>query len=228
MDKQKKLIEYFSGHLTDARKALIESLLKERTRYVSVVLEDIHQSLNASAILRSCDGFGVQDVHIIEQKNNFIEIKRNIAMGTSKWLNLHYYNSQTLENPTQACITKLKNDGYTIVATSPHATDTLETLSLDNKVALLFGTEDEGLTKQAFDLADKTIKIPMYGFAESFNVSVSAALCLYALTTRIRALNVAWQLTEQEQAALKLLWYKSSVVNPEFHERRFLQEQGLL
>ncbi len=228
MNKQKKLIEYFSKHLTDSRKAVIESLLKERTRYITVVLEDIHQSLNASAIVRSCDGFGVQNLHVIEEKNSFIEIKRNIAMGTSKWLNFNYYNKKTMQNPTQECIQNLKSQGYTIVATSPHATDTLETLSLDRKVALLFGTEDEGLTKEAFSLADKTIKIPMYGFAESFNVSVSAALCLYALTTRMRALPIEWQLTAEEEEVLKLEWYKNSVPNPEFHERRFLQEQGLL
>ncbi len=228
MNKQKKLIEYFSHYITDSRKALIESLLKERTRYVTIVLEDIHQSLNASAILRSCDGFGVQDVHIVEKKNNFIEIKRNITMGTSKWLNLSYYNKKTIENPMQDAIKKLKNNGYRIVATSPHATDTLETLPLDSKIALLFGTEDEGLSEDAFSLADTTIKIPMYGFAESFNVSVSAALCLYVLTTRMRCLNINWQFTQEQKELLKLEWYKNSVVNSELHERRFLQEQNEL
>jgi len=225
MKKQKELIDYFSQHISENRKELIEKLLTARTRRITVVLEDVYQSLNASAVLRSCDGFGVQDVHFVEQRNAGVEIKKNISMGTAKWLTIHKHTQQNGKTALHNLSTQLKQQGYSLVATSPHATDTLETLSLDSKVALLFGTEDEGLTQEAFALADKTVKIPMFGFAESFNVSVSVALCLYALTTRLRSNNKDWQLSLQEQEALRLEWYKNSVRNAEIYEREFLSKK---
>lgn len=227
MDQQKteKLISYFQQYVTKERFAKIESLLQKRTRHITVVLEDIYQSLNASAILRTCDALGVQDVHCIEDRNP-LDIKRNISQGASKWLTLSRYSQEQeeIESPLQHCIETLKKDNYTIVATSPHATMPIEKLPLDNKVALLFGTEQEGLTEQAVDYADQLVKIPMYGFVESFNVSVSVALCLYDLTTRLRVSKSLWQLNSDEQKELMLDWLRNSVDHPDILERKFYED----
>lgn len=224
MKKEKIVTDYLKDHISTTRKELIEKVLQQRTNRITVVLEDLYQSLNASAVLRSCDGFGIQNVHFIQHQKSTIEIKKNIAMGTTKWLTLHTYKKeQENQNPLIEAYQSLKKEGYMLVATSPHAVDTLETLSLDSKVALIFGTEDEGLTNQALELADTTVKIPMFGFAESFNVSVTVALCLYALTTRLRQSNIKWQLSLEEEDMLRYIWYKSAVRNGDIYERQLLK-----
>src|SRR5690606_12525524 len=145
-------------------------------------LENLFQPHNASAVLRSCDGFGIQDIHIIENYNKY-KPNREIDMGSSKWLNTIKYKEK--ENNTVECIRHLKSKGYKIVATTPHENDCLiDDLPLDQPTALLFGTELTGLTKEALNEADAFVKIPMFGFTESFNISVSVALALYSVTQK--------------------------------------------
>ncbi len=224
IQKKQKLVQYLTKQVTAQRLARIENLIPQRTRYVTVVLEDVYQAHNAAAVLRSCEAMGVQDVHCIIKRNEFV-VKKNIALGSSKWIDIFQYRQQAESTviPTMQCITALKKQGYTIVATSPHATMTLEELPLNNKIALLFGTEELGLSDEAFSGADALIKIPMYGFVESFNVSVSVALCLYSLTTRLRASKHDWHLTAQEQEDLKLEWLRNSIEHPDIVEREFLK-----
>ena len=212
----KPLITYLSQFVTPDRLAKIQALVALRTRYITVALEDVHQSHNASAIVRSCEAFGLQDIHCVTSKNKF-DVKNTVASGASKWLTLQEHKT------SQDCITTLKQAGYKIVATSPHATKTLEAINLDQKIALLFGTEQEGLTQQTIDQADELIKIPMSGFTESFNVSVSVALCVYSLSTRLRASDVAWQLNQQEQENLFLEWLRKSIERSDLLEKRFLE-----
>jgi tRNA (guanosine-2'-O-)-methyltransferase len=211
----KPLITYLSQFVTPDRLAKIQTLVALRTRYITVALEDVHQSHNASAIVRSCEAFGLQDIHCVTGKNKF-DVKNTVASGASKWLTLQEHKT------SQDCIASLKQAGYKIVATSPHATKTLEAINLDQKIALLFGTEQEGLTQQTIDQADELIKIPMSGFTESFNVSVSVALCVYSLSTRLRASDVVWQLNQQEQEILLLEWLKKSIERSDLLEKRFL------
>lgn len=211
----KPLITYLSQFVTPDRLAKIQTLVALRTRYITVALEDVHQSHNASAIVRSCEAFGLQDIHCVTGKNKF-DVKNTVASGASKWLTLQEHKT------SQDCIASLKQAGYKIVATSPHATKTLEAINLDQKIALLFGTEQEGLTQQTIDQADELIKIPMSGFTESFNVSVSVALCVYSLSTRLRASDVVWQLNQQEQEILFLEWLKKSIERSDLLEKRFL------
>ena len=146
-------------------------------------------------------------------------------MGASKWLTVNRYTIQpTGQSATLECIQTLKQQGYTIVATSPHGTKTLNQLPLDSKIALMFGTEDEGLTPQALAAADQLITIPMYGFVESFNVSVSVALCLYDLTTRLRSSDISWKLSEEEIVELELVWLKAAVDRGDILEREFYKK----
>lgn len=203
--RKKELFNLFAQYLTPERKAKIEKNAAERTRYITVVLEDIFQAHNTSAVLRSCDCFGVQDVHVIEQKNVY-KLHESVAKGAAQWLTINRYNEQERNN-TKACFEVLRNSSYVIAATTPHKNDLLiHELPLDKKVALVFGTEQEGLSAYALEHADLFVKIPMYGFTESFNISVSTALCLYETTKRLRDSTIQWRLTEEEILDLQLEW----------------------
>lgn len=222
MDFNKKLVlyQYLSGFLTENKVRKFDEIVEKRTRYLTVVLEDLYQPHNASAVLRSCDCLGVQDVHIIENQNIY-ELNPDIALGSSKWLTIHNHRGQ--ENNTPDALKLLKERGYRIVATTPHKNDvTLEDLSIEKgPVALVFGTEMRGLTENALDLADEFVKIPMYGFTESFNISVSAGISLFYLTEKIRNSGLNWQLNEDEKLDLKLAWARNVIKMWELIEKDF-------
>lgn len=223
MDKNKWLLDQFYEHVSDNKKEKFDSLIQNRTRYITVVLENLFQPHNASAVLRSCDGFGIQDIHIIENYNKY-KPNREIDMGSSKWLNTIKYKEK--ENNTVECIRHLKSKGYKIVATTPHENDCLiDDLPLDQPTALLFGTELTGLTKEALNEADAFVKIPMFGFTESFNISVSVALALYSVTQKMRKDNaINWQLSEEEKTDIRLNWCRKIFRNREKMEAIFLEK----
>jgi tRNA (guanosine-2'-O-)-methyltransferase len=215
---------YFANLVTDHRLSAMQRVLKFRTRYITIVLENIYQPHNASAVLRSCDAFGIQDVHIIENSNTFTT-NSAVDMGTSQWLTLHRYRKA--DNNTRSALISLKERGYRIAATSPHTDDVLlEDFDLSQgKTAFLFGTELDGLTDEAMELADEYVRIPMFGFVESFNISVSCALTLHHLAAALHQSKLSWHLDEEEKQMLLLKWLMNSVRNPELHERR-LEETG--
>lgn len=216
---RKALIEYLSGFITESRMKRFEEVLSMRTRHISVVLEDIFQPHNASAVLRSCDCFGVQDVHIIENRNRY-EVNPDVALGSSKWLTLHRYNAS--EDNTLEAYSHLRAKGFKIVATTPHdGAVSLPELDITGKTALVFGTELTGLTKTAIDQADDWMTIPMFGFTESFNISVSVAITLYELVMRLRKSETAWELTPEEKEEILLEWMKNTIKQPEKLIRQF-------
>jgi tRNA (guanosine-2'-O-)-methyltransferase len=220
---KKELLSFLQDFITPNKKKKIDELILHRTRHITIVLEDIYQSHNASAVLRSCDCFGIQDVHIIENRNRY-QVNPDVALGSSKWLNLVRYREQ--EHNTEDCLKKLKSEGYRIIATTPHENDfTPEDLPLGQKIALVFGTEMEGLSQSAMRQADGFVRIPMYGFTESFNISVSAALLLYALTERMRHSEIQWQLTGDEMLDIQLEWTKNVIKKSEMLERLFLDRR---
>lgn len=193
-------ISYLESLVSENKRNLIKEALEYRTRYLTVAVENSTNPHNASAVVRSCDIFGVQDMHVI-QSNEAFKALNTVAKGASKWMDLHRYET------TQSCIKKLKNDGYRIVATTPHERGyTLSELPINQKTALFFGTEITGLSDEVIDLADDFVTIPMFGFTESFNISVSAAICLYDLITRIHASDIAWQLTDAQKETLQREW----------------------
>ncbi|NOZ45944.1 MAG: RNA methyltransferase [Chlorobi bacterium] len=218
-----KLIQFLKGFITEKRFNLFNQLINNRTKYITVALEDIYQPHNASAVLRSCDCFGIQNVHIIEDKNKYI-INPDVALGSSKWLTLKKHNNT--DNNTLTAINTLKKDGYRIIATTPHSNTTdLENFNLENgKIALFFGTELKGLSKQMLDNADEFLKIPMYGFTESFNISVSAAIILHHLTYKLRNSEINWNLNEEEKNEILISWLKSSIKNGDQIEKDFLNK----
>ena len=218
---KKEILTFLSSYLTDNRKQLFDKIIQYRTRYITVVLEDIYQPHNASAVLRSADLTGIQDIHIIENRNRY-EVNPEVAMGSSKWLNLVKYN-KSKENTLEA-YDVLRKQGYRIVATTPHAGDkNLDEISLDGKIALVFGTELKGLSETAIQNADEYLRIPMYGFTESYNISVSAALTLFTLTEKLRKSDISWQLSKDEKLDILLEWTRRSIKRSELIEKEFLQ-----
>jgi len=218
------LNSYLEGFITERRKNLFHEVVNQRTRYITVVLEDIYQAQNASAVLRTCDCFGIQDVHIIEN-NNLYDVNPDVALGSDKWLNLYKYNE--LENNTEFAIKKLKKSGYRIIATTPHKdTVNVEDFNLSKgKTALMFGTELKGLSKEALDLADEYLKIPMFGFTESFNISVSAAIILHHLTLMLKSdKKIDWMLSDNEKSLILLQWLKNTIKDPDALIERFYKK----
>ena len=217
------LIAHLSGCITEKRLALFEQVLAKRTRYLTVLLEDIYQSQNASAVLRTCDCTGIQDVHIVEERNPY-EINRDVALGAEQWLSLHFYRREK-DNLSRA-IQTLRKQGYRIVATTPHKEGTTpESFDLQRgKAAIMFGTELNGLTDQALDQADEYIQIPMAGFTESYNISVSAAITLYTLRKRLEDSSLSWTLGEEERLQLLLDWLRASVKMSDLIENKFIRD----
>jgi tRNA (guanosine-2'-O-)-methyltransferase len=215
----KELINYLTQFVSDNRRAKFDEVLNYRTRHLTIALEDLYQPHNASAVLRSCDIFGVQDIHIIENKNAYT-VNKDIAMGSPKWLTLHKYRNS--ENNCLECLKKLKEKGYRVVATTPHKNGCdISELSVEKPLALIFGTELTGISETVREQADEYVQIPMYGFTESFNISVSAALCMHTLITKLHTTDVGWHLSEEEKDELRLRWLRRSIPKVELIEKEY-------
>ena len=200
-----QLLEYLETYLTPQRKARFDAVLPNRTKHFTVATEDVYQLHNTSAVIRSCDVFGIQEVHIVEERNSK-RIDREIAMGSQKWVDLKRY--QTVGD----CVNNLKDNGYQIVATTPHHNDqVLADFDITKKSCFFFGRETEGLSQAVLDVADCYLKIPMVGFTESLNISVSAAIILQDVTNKLRQSDVKWQLSEQEQLEKRLDWISKTL-----------------
>lgn len=220
-----ELIDYLSGFVSEKRFDLFKKIVEKRTRYLTVVLEDIYQPHNASAVLRTCDCFGIQDVHIIENSNKY-DVNPDVALGSDKWLSMHKYNSA--EENTLDTFNYLREKGYRIVATSPHTNDVgLDQFSLEKgKAAFVFGTELKGLSRLAINNADEYLRIPMYGFTESFNISVSAAIILHHLSSRLHLSGINWSLTQDEKDILVLDWLRKTIKSADKIEKQFFKLKG--
>ena len=199
------LLNYLEAYLTDSRKQRFETILAERTKHFSIAIEDVFQLHNTSAVIRSCDVFGIQDLHVIEERNRK-RIDREIAMGAQKWVDVFRHHS------AKDCINEIKSQGYQIIATTPHQNDTLlQDFDITRKSCFFFGRETEGLSQEVIQQADGFLKIPMFGFTESLNISVSAAIILQHVTTKLRQSEISWGLSEDEKNEKKLDWIKKTI-----------------
>lgn len=202
-----ELIAFLEDLLTPARKGLFDKVVRQRTNHFTVVTEDVYQLHNTSAVMRSCDVFGIQNIHVIEERN-LKKIDREIAMGAQKWVTLNRYHN------SGDCIQNLREQGYQIVASTPHHDAAmLADFDISKPSAIFLGTETNGLSEEILDQADTFIKIPMAGFTESLNISVSAAIILQDITQRLRASKLNWELTENEKNEVKLEWLSKSFKN---------------
>ncbi len=210
------LIDYLKEFVSEERFKKIVDVASNRTNYVCVAVEDLYQAHNANAVLRSAECFGVQNIHVVQNQFEF-QVNREISMGASKWLDIHPYEN------TKDCIQALKQKGYRVVATMPSEKDLMvDKIDLSSPIAFMFGTEKFGLSEEAIELADEFVKIPMYGFTESFNVSVSSALTMMSTIGRLRNSDIPWQLSTDEKNTLILKFLRASIREVEKIEKRFV------
>ena len=208
MNKKALLLE-LERFLSSERIEKFDKVLANRTRHFTVAVENLFQSHNASAVMRNCDCFGIQDLHVIANRNAY-ELSKDVAMGAEKWVDMHSYYEK--ENNTQDCIDYVRSQGFQIVATTPHTNDVfLPEFDLTKKSAFFFGTERDGLSGIVMDQADVFVRIPMYGFTESYNISVSAALVLHDVVMRLKRSDIDWRLTEEEILDKKVDWAVKSI-----------------
>ena len=210
-----ELLNYLEGFLTENRKEGFLRVLKNRTKHFTIAMEDVYQLHNTSAVMRSCEVFGVQELNVIEQKFGK-RIDSEIAMGAQKWVDVNRFNT------VQSCIDAKRAQGYQIIATTPHNDSCmLHEFDISKPSAIFFGTEKNGLSEEVIEQADGFIKIPMVGYTESLNISVSAAIIIQDITTRLRQSNINWQLTEEEVLEKRLDWTRKSIKDIEFIEKKF-------
>jgi|SRR5690554_849313 len=217
--QDKNYLSYLYEFITPNRREGFERVLANRTRHITIAIEDVYQLHNTSAVMRSCEVFGVQDLHVIEERFGK-RIDKEIAMGAEKWVDIHRY-----QNANQ-CIDTLREKGYQIVITSPHIdANYLQDFDVSKKSAIFFGTEKNGLSPEIMNQADAKIKIPMVGFTESLNISVSAAIVIQDLMNRLRQTSIDWKLTEEELLEKRIDWTRKSIKDIDFITERYLQFQ---
>lgn len=219
MDLEKlALLEYLEGFISENRKQRFLDVLTNRTKHFTIAVEDVYQMHNTSAVMRSCEVFGIQELNIIEQKYSKT-IDKQIALGAEKWVDIKEFSSN------KTCIDELRSRGYQIIATTPHNESCfLHEFDITKPSALFFGTEKEGLSEDVMNHADGYLKIPMVGFTESLNISVSAAIIIQDLTNRLRNSNIDWKLTAEEILEKRLDWTRKTIKDIEFVESKFYEE----
>lgn len=192
--------------MTAERYGNLLRVLSERTRYMTVCAENTYYAHNASALIRHCDAFGIQDIHAVETLCRF-DPSTDVVRGSDKWVTLRRHKT------TADAVAALRGAGYRIVATSPHADCAIpETFDpTAGRFALVFGTEKEGISPEMTAAADEFIRIPMWGFVESLNISAAAAIVMYILSNRLRNTDVDWRLSRSESEEILLRWMKRSV-----------------
>lgn len=195
-----------SPYLTEARKQRFAEVLEQRMHWVTAVTEDLYDPHNTSAVLRSCDGFGIQSAHIIEVNHPY-RLAPGVSKGAAKWLDIERHTE------TKSALRDLKSRGYAICCTTPHTNDTTpEDLPLDRPVALVFGSEGPGISEEAKAEADYFVRIPMFGFTESYNISVAAALTLQTIAHRVRSTKgLSWQVPQEEHPRILGDWASKTV-----------------
>lgn len=214
MEVSPQLLEYLESFLTPRRRELFKKVIDQRTNHFTVATQDVYQLHNTSAVIRSCDVFGVQNIHVVEEVN-LKKIDREIAMGAQKWVDINRYTS------SRECMNNLKEKGYRIVATSPHSGIPLQDFDISQPAAIFFGTETDGLSEEVIREADEFIKIPMFGFTESLNISVSAAIILQDITARLRKSDLDWKFSEEEKMAKRFDWAQKTIKSSEDLIKRF-------
>ncbi|MXN92453.1 TrmH family RNA methyltransferase [Flavobacterium sp. Sd200] len=212
-------LDYLETFLTPERCAKFMEILKHRTKHFTVAIEDVYQLHNTSAVMRTCEVFGIQELSVIEEKYGK-KIDKEIALGAQKWVDVTRYDN------TVSCIDALRAKGYKIIATSPHAESCfLDDFDISQPAAIFFGTEKLGLTEEVLKEADGFIKIPMLGFTESLNISSSAAIVIQNLSSRLQKSDIEWQLTEEEVLEKRIDWSRKSIKDIDFITERYLDEK---
>ena len=202
--------DYISEFMLPERVENMVKVASARTRYMTICAENTYHSQNASALIRHCEAFGVQDLHAVESICRFTP-NTHVVRGTDKWIDLYKYRS------TESALLRLKERGYRIVATSPHYQScTPESFDVTKgKFAIVMGTEKTGISQEVMDAADEFLKIPMCGMVDSLNVSASAAILIYMLSQRMRLECDDWHLSDEKRTRTLYDWYRYAVRDSE-------------
>ncbi len=238
--QQEKFLDYLSSYLTENKKNKIENISTFRTNYLTIVLEDITEPKDASAVIRSCECFGIQQINIIENNTRY-RINPDVTMGSSKWVDIHHYKASNIplspfkveakkgdEGNTEVCLKDLKKQGYKIVAMSNHQNSiSINNFPLENKLAFVFASEGNDLSLSVTANSDYIAKVPSYGFTGSFNLSVDAAMVIHTFINRLKGSNIEWRLNQDEILELKLKWVKKILKRSDLLEQKFLEIQKL-
>lgn len=204
MSLDKKVYKELAQLVSEHKSELFDQIAAERTDYVNVVIENLYKEHNASAVLRTCDCYGIKKLHVIENENQY-KVNREIALGAGKWVDVETHTEG--KPPALECIETLKKRGYKIIATTPHTDEfDIYNIPINEPMAFFFGTEFSGLSPEVLEQCDMRVKVPMYGFTESFNISVSAAILLSALRKRLNDSTIEWKLSKEDQIRLKTEW----------------------
>lgn len=188
--------------LTPERREKIQRVVSMRNFDTAVVLEGIYDRGNISAVMRSAEGLGFGNFHVIETQEKFKEANR-VTQGADKWVEVQKWKK------TSDCVKTLKQQGYKICVTHLDArSKPLHEVDFSGKVALVLGNEKDGVSPEMIASADETIIIPMSGFVQSFNISVAGALSLYHISQdRLKRRGSNASLTEEEQGILSAHYY---------------------
>lgn len=219
---EEQYLSYLEEFVTENRKEKFIKVLQQRTNHFTIAIEDVYQLHNTSAVMRSCEVFGIQNLHVVEEKYGK-KIDKEIAMGAQKWVDVSRYNSNI------DCLKTLKEKGYQIIATTPHDDSCLlDDFDITKPSAIFFGTEKNGLSEEVMNEADGFLKIPMAGFTESLNISVSAAIIIQSIMSRLHKSDLDWKLTEAELISQRLVWTKNSIKDIKRIEQRYKEINNLL
>lgn len=219
--EKQKIFDYLLEFVTDNKKTKLDEISSNRTNHLTVILEDIKENKDASAVIRSCECFGINNVNVIESNKKY-KINHDVSMGSFKWLTINRFKTN------KECIDHLRLNNYRIVSTSPDRKNkSIYDLDLTQKTALFFGSEETGLTDYILDNSDEIVTIPMYSHVESFNLSASAAITLYTLVNSLRNSDINWRFSEEELLDLKLSWIRRILKSHELLEKVFYQKQLL-
>ncbi|MBQ6870512.1 MAG: RNA methyltransferase [Alistipes sp.] len=210
VEQCRERIEYLAQFMLPERLATLQRAVANRTKYMTLLAENMFHPQNASALVRHCEAFGVQNLHTVQTLCKF-NPNVDIVRGTDKWIDIHRHSS------TAEALAALKSEGYRIIATTPHREScTPESFDVTKgKFAIVMGTEKTGISDEVMAAADEFMRIPMCGMVESLNVSACAAIIVYMLSERMRHEVEDWQLTEQEQTRTLYKWLVQTVKDAE-------------
>lgn len=224
--QKQELTAYMNTFMRDERRDKLNRVLDNRTTHFCVAMEDLFYERNAGAIIRTADGYGIQNIHVIEPKDSFkSKVTNIISKGAEKWVTKTQHDD--IKNGAKMCIDALRSQGYQIVATSPHKDGhTIHDFDITKKSAFFLGAEKTGISDIVMEEADDYIAMPIYGFTESYNVSVANGILLHELVNRLRKSNVNWELSEEERDDLFLDWTMKSINSSNMIADKFMIEKG--
>jgi tRNA (guanosine-2'-O-)-methyltransferase len=212
-------LKYLEGMMPESKMQKIAQVLPYRTRHVVTVIENVLDSNNTNAILRTSEALGIQEAHLVYGNIKYIP-QKSVSKGAHLWMDTFKYGEEHCNNALE-CIRGLKNRGYQLAVTSPDGKCATEDLDICKPIAVCFGQESKGISEVFINCADITIRLPQHGFTNSYNVAVAAGMVLMPIMKELRKSNIAWQLSHDEQKAIYHRWILNYTEHLSSHYQHF-------